>query len=178
MDIRRIDRSGKDAVEGLFTSVFTASEGRREGKLVGALASDLASHIDDEERICFGAFDSGLLIGAIFFTRLRFSDPIPVYMLAPVAVATERQGEGIGKALIEHGLNALKVQSVSVAVTYGDPAFYAKVGFRALSEDVLKAPLELSMPFGWLGQSLKGGPVPSISGRPVCVEEFNDPAYW
>ena len=38
------------------------------------------------------------------------------------------------------GLNELKKRSVSVAVTYGDPSFYSKVGFQALSENVIQAP--------------------------------------
>jgi predicted N-acetyltransferase YhbS len=67
---------------------------------------------------------------------------------------------------------------VNVAVTYGDPSFYSKVGFQTLSENVIQAPLKLSMPFGWLGQSLTGDSIPNIDERPVCVKEFNDPVYW
>ena len=166
------------ALAELFTSVFTASEGRMEGERIGNLSSALAASIDNEERICFGAYDSDLLVGSIFFTRLRFDDPAQVYMLAPVAVATEHQRKGVGKALIGYGLNELKERSVRVAVTYGDPSFYSKVGFQALSEDVLAAPLELSMPFGWLGRSVTTEPIPSFKGRPSCVEEFNDPTFW
>lgn len=118
------------------------------------------------------------IIGAIFFTRLRFNDSIKVYMLAPVTVSTKHQGKGVGQALIKYGLNKLKNRSVAVAITYGDPSFYSKVGFQALSEYVIQAPLKLSMPEGWLGQSLTGESIQTISGRPTCVEEFNDSAYW
>ncbi len=99
-------------------------------------------------------------------------------MLAPVAVDTEHQGKGVGQTLINYGLNELKNRSVSVAITYGDPSFYSKVGFRTLSENVIQAPMNLSMPEGWLGQSLMGEPIPTIKERPKCVKEFNDPAYW
>jgi predicted N-acetyltransferase YhbS len=99
-------------------------------------------------------------------------------MLAPVAVSTEHQGKGVGQALINYGLNELKNRSVAVAVTYGDPSFYSKVGFRALSENVIQAPLKLSMPEGWLGQSLTGEQIPTINERPKCVKEFNKPVYW
>jgi predicted N-acetyltransferase YhbS len=90
----------------------------------------------------------------------------------------ENQSKGIGQALINYGLNELKKRSVTVAVTYGDPNYYSKVGFRELPESIIQAPLKLSMPFGWLGQSLTGKPIPTINERPVCVKEFNDPVYW
>jgi len=175
---RILDKSKQKEVEELFTSVFTSSEGKNEGKLIGNLSSQLASGIDGNEIICFGAYEKETLIGSIFFTRLQFSKPIQVYMLAPVAVSTEHQGKGIGQALINYGLNELKKRSVNVAVTYGDPSFYSKVGFKELSESVIQAPLKLSMPFGWLGRSLTEEPIPTIKERPECVEEFNDPVYW
>jgi predicted N-acetyltransferase YhbS len=178
MNYQSIDKSKQKEVTDLFTSVFAWSEGEKEGALIGNLSSKLASSTDNEETICFGVYENESLIASIFFTRLKFNNPIQVYMLAPVAVSTEYQGKGIGQALINYGLNELKKRSASVAVTYGDPSFYSKVGFQALSENVIQAPLKLSMPFGWLGQSLTGEPIPTINERPVCVKEFNDPAYW
>jgi predicted N-acetyltransferase YhbS len=178
MDYQTLEKSKQKEVVSLFTSVFTASEGEKEGILIGNLSSALASNIDNEETICFGVCENESLIGSIFFTRLRFNDPIQVYMLAPVAVRTEYQGKGIGQALINYGLDELKKRAVSFAVTYGDPSFYVKVGFQALSETVIQAPLKLSMPFGWLGQSLTGESIPTINERPACVKEFNDPIFW
>jgi putative acetyltransferase len=175
---RILDKSKQKEVEELFTSVFTSSEGEKEGKLIGNLSSQLASNIDNSEIICFGVYENETLIGSIFFTRLQFSTPIQVYMLAPVAVSTEHQGKGVGQALINYGLNELKNRSATIVVTYGDPTFYSKVGFQALSENVIQAPLKLSMPFGWLGQSLMGEPIPTIDERPGCVKEFNNPIYW
>ena len=134
--------------------------------------------IDDEEIICFGAYEEESIIGAIFFTRLRLNQALQAYMLAPVAVSTKHQGKGVGQALIKYGLNELKKRSVAVVITYGDPSFYSKVGFQALSENIIQAPLKLSLPEGWLGQSLTEQPIPTINERPRCVKEFNDPVYW
>ena len=173
-----LDRNSKREVTSLFASVFNSSEGEEEGKLIGSLASELSSNIDNDEIICFGAYEEESLIASIFFTRLRFSDGIQVYMLAPVAVSTEHQGKGVGQALINYGLNELKNRSVAVAITYGNPSFYSKVGFQPLSENIIKAPVRLSMPEGWLGQSLTNGPIRTINERPTCVKEFNDPVYW
>lgn len=178
MNYQALDKSNQKEVAELFTSVFSSSEGENEGVLIGNLSSDLASSIDNEETICFGVYENELLIGSIFFTRLKFNNPVQVYMLAPVAVSTDNQCKGIGQALINYGLNELRKRSVSVAVTYGDPSYYSKVGFQSLSEQDIQAPLKLSMPFGWLGQSLTGEPIPTFNERPVCVKEFNDPVYW
>ena len=172
------DQHSHEEITRLFTSVFTASEGNEEGRLIGNLASELSLEIDNQEIICFGTYEEESIIGVIFFTRLRFNEAIQVYMLAPVAVSTEHQGKGVGQALIKYGLNELKNRSVSVVITYGDPSFYSKVGFRSLSESVIQAPLELSMPEGWLGQSLTDQPIPTISERPACVKQFNDAVYW
>ena len=173
-----LDKKSQEEVTSLFTSVFTASEGEKEGRLIGNLASDLSSRIDNQEIVCFGTYEEESIIGSIFFTRLRFRDVIQIYMLAPVAVSTEHQGQGVGQALINYGLNELKNRSVAVVITYGDPSFYSKVGFRALSENIVQAPLKLSMPEGWLGQSLLGEQIPTINERPKCIKEFNNPIYW
>jgi predicted N-acetyltransferase YhbS len=178
MNHKTLSKKNQEQVTSIFTSVFTSSEGENEGRLIGNLASELSSGTDNEEIICFGTYEEELIIGAIFFTRLRFNQDIQVYMLAPVAVSTKHQGKGIGQALISYGLNELENRSVAVALTYGDPSFYSKVGFQALSESVIQAPLKLSMPEGWLGQSLTKGPIPTINERPKCVKEFNDPVYW
>ena len=55
-------------------------------------------------------------------------------MMAPVAVATAHQGKGIGQRLISHGLDALRREGVDIAVTYGDPAFHGRVGFKPVSD--------------------------------------------
>lgn len=178
MNHKILDNNNQKEVTNLFTSVFTSSEGEKEGKLIGSLTSELSSNIDNQEIICLGTYENESIIGSIFFTRLRFNEVIQIYMLAPVAVSTQHQGKGVGQALINFGLNELKNRSVAVAITYGDPSFYSKVGFQTLSENIIQAPLELSMPEGWLGQSLTEEPIPTIAERPTCVKEFNDPVYW
>jgi putative acetyltransferase len=178
MVFERIGRERASDLTQLFTSTFSASEGADEGGLIGSLVAKLSTDIDDLEIFCFGAIENEQLVGAIFFTRLLFADRAPIYMLAPVAVSTDHQKSGIGKALIRHGINELANHGALVAVTYGDPSYYEKVGFKPLSENVLKAPLDLSMPHGWLGLSLREEAIQARAERPACVDAFRDPAYW
>lgn len=178
MNFGMLDTRNQDEVTRLFTSVFTASEGKKEGELIGRLAGGLSARADNQEIVCVGALDDGAIVGAIFLTRLVFAEPVRVYLLAPVAVSTAHQGKGVGQALIAYGLNEMKRRCVAAVVTYGDPSYYSRVGFEPLAQTVIRAPLELSMPHGWLGQSLTGVPIAAIDGRPACVREFDDPVYW
>lgn len=178
MNFERIGSERAYTLTQLFAETFGSSEGPEEGALIGRLVTKLGASIDNSEIICFGAFKNEELIGAIFFTKLKFSDEAPIYMLAPVAVSTNHQKSGIGKALIKHGLNDLANGGALAAVTYGDPSYYEKLGFQPLSESVIKAPLDLSMPHGWLGQSLSEEPIHGRTERPGCVDAFRDPAYW
>jgi predicted N-acetyltransferase YhbS len=178
MNFNYLTKQDINKIEQLFTFVFSDSEGIEEGRLIGDLSNKLASNIDDKEIFCFGAFINQELVGCIFFSKLFFKNEAIVFMLAPVAVSTNYQRMGIGQKLINFGLKELKKINVDIIVTYGDPAYYSKVGFKALSEEVIKAPLKLSMPEGWLGQSLTEKPIPTIKERPSCVKEFNNQSLW
>src|SRR6056297_10424 len=103
MNHKILDKKSGEEVTRLFRSVFTDSEGEKEGRLIGNLVSELSSNIDDQEIICFGTFEDGSIIGSIFLTHLRFKKHIRVYMLAPVEVSTSHQGKGVGQELIKFG---------------------------------------------------------------------------
>ncbi len=168
-----------DAIAELFAASFTASEGSEEGALIGALSRRLIAQTAAEDLRVVTAWEGGALLGGIFFTRLTYGgDPRTVFMMAPVAVATARQGQGIGQRLIAHGLNLLRQEGVDIAVTYGDPAFYGRVGFKPVSEDDLPAPQPLQQPQGWIAQSLTDAPLTSLSGPVRCVAAFDDPSLW
>lgn len=169
----------EQALIDLFTATFTASEGAEEGALIGQFVRDLMDTTPPGDLWAFQAHDKDILLGAIFFSRLRYSqDDRNVVILSPVAVTSARQGRGVGQALITHGLTALRGQGIDIALTYGDPAFYGKVGFHPITEQVAPAPLPLSAPHGWLGQSLTARPLTPLAGPASCVPALNDPALW
>lgn len=178
MNIRHHTKNDCQAIIRLFASVFTASAGETEGALIGRLAKDLFEKTDEHDLFNFVAEVDGRIIGSIFFSRLDFGNGLEAFILAPVAVHGHHQGKGIGQSLIDHGLKELKNRGVDIVLTYGDPRFYGKVGFRRISHETVRAPFALSQPEGWLGQSLAGEPVENLSGRCACVEALNDPAYW
>ena len=168
-----------DEIKKLFTRTFTDSENETEGRVVGELAYELMATTDSGDLFVFVARDdANQLAGCIIFSRLVFASGISAFLLSPVAVDTEFQGHGIGQALINHGLNALREQGVELVFTYGDPNFYSRVGFSVVSETVAQAPQPLSHPEGWLGQSLMSQAMPIVSGRCQCVAAMDKPEIW
>jgi len=178
MEFRSLGPNDVSMIEELFVSVFSKSEGEREGALIGCLANELIAGTNSQDVLGFVADDWERIVGAIFFSRLTFNRPLEAFILAPVAVHSDHQGEGIGQALIAHGLNELKLKGVSFVATYGDPAFYSKVGFHVISEDAIRPPHKLSQPEGWLGQSLTDDSLETISGHCSCVKALDNPVYW
>jgi putative acetyltransferase len=169
----------KQELIDLFTATFTASEGPDEGALIGGLVRDLLAATPGDDIRVFCAELEGKVVGAVIFTRLTYAaDPHSVFLLSPMAVAVERQRQGIGQALLRHALQALRCEGIQIALTYGDPNFYGRVGFRPVPEDQARAPLPLSMPHGWIGLSLTADPMPSLHGPSTCVPALNRSDVW
>ena len=79
----------------------------------------------------------GEVVGHIAFSAACIGDTSEGwFLLGPVAVRPERQGEGIGRALVESGLAALRSRGACGCVLVGDPAFYRRFGFQQHSGTV------------------------------------------
>jgi predicted N-acetyltransferase YhbS len=171
---------GREAkIIDLFTATFTASEGDEEGALIGQLVRNLLGGTAEKDLFVFTAEEDGAIIGGIVFSRLTYEqDQRTVFVLGPVAVAPDWQGKGIGQRLLTHGLAALGSVGIDIAMTYGDPNYYAKVGFLPISEADAPARFPLKHPEGWLGQSLTGRTMAPLRGPSRCVEALNNPVFW
>jgi putative acetyltransferase len=170
--------SDADKVTQLFITTFSDSEGPAEGERIGRLAKDLVNTTDKNDLYCFVARDDARIAGSIFFSRIKFACGIHCFILAPVAVRTDLQGRGIGQQLINYGIDALSKDGVELVLTYGDPAFYSKVGFRPVTIAMIPAPMTLQHPEGWLARSLTGKDMQPITGPASCVKALNKPEYW
>lgn len=174
------DYKGREsALTDLFARTFAASEGAEEGALIGRLSDALLGTTPAADLFVYMSEEAGALTGAIIFSRMTYSDdPRSVFVLGPVAVVPEHQGKGVGQALLRHGLEDLRANGVDVALTYGDPNYYGKVGFQRITNQDAAAPFTLQHPEGWLGQSLGAADYLPVRGTCRCVAAFNDPAYW
>jgi putative acetyltransferase len=78
------------------------------------------------------AEEDGEIIGHCAFSPVTLSTGVPGwYGLGPVSVHPDKQGRGIGQALIEEGLHRLRACHAAGCVVLGDPAYYGRFGFRA-----------------------------------------------
>ncbi len=73
----------------------------------------------------------GRVVGHIAFSPVSISDGSENwYGLGPVSVLPEYQQQGIGKALIQAGLDRLKALNAKGCCLVGHPEYYKKVGFK------------------------------------------------
>jgi predicted N-acetyltransferase YhbS len=163
----------------LFIAAFTSTDGAEEGALIGDFVRHMLHGTPERDLYVFMAEDAGEIVGSVIFSRLIYDqDERVVFILSPLAVATEHQGRGIGQRLVTYGLKALEAAHVEVVVTYGNPGFYSKVGFSQITEAVATAPFALTRPEGWLALSLTNTKLAPLKGSPRCVEALCNPALW
>lgn len=86
----------------------------------------------------------GDIDGHILFSRLDllFDDGTMALAaaLAPVAVRPDRQGQGIGKGLIQAGIATCKDQGLGAIIVLGHATYYPKFGFSADLAKTLRSP--------------------------------------
>ncbi len=85
------------------------------------------------ESLSLVAEDDGEVVGHILFTPASIEtdgEPVVGMGLAPMAVAPVRQRQGVGSALVEHGLSLLKTRGCPFVIVLGHPGYYPRFGFE------------------------------------------------
>ncbi len=79
--------------------------------------------------------DDDQIFGHIAFSPVSISESTGQWFgLGPVSVHPKRQNAGIGRQLIETGLERLRSLSAAGCVLLGDPAYYGRFGFSSSSD--------------------------------------------
>jgi predicted N-acetyltransferase YhbS len=81
------------------------------------------------------ARDGERLIGSVQYWDIALDDGHrrhALTLLGPVAVAPDRQQEGIGKALVARSLAAADARGHDAILLIGDPEYYSRFGFSQL----------------------------------------------
>ena len=170
--------SGLDAGElrRIYLKAFEESERER----VADLAVDLLQQASEPETIHLVAENEGRLLGHLAFSpfRLKATGQVAGYILAPLAVAPGSQKQGIGSQLVRQGLKQLEDLGVSLALVYGDPAYYGRFGFEADLAECYIPPYPLQYPFGWLAVAFNDR-LPKVVKEPIaCVPALSKPELW
>ncbi len=179
MEFSSVIDGKRSEIIDLFATTFAASEGGAEGARIGTLVKDLVDTTAAKDLLIFTAWNGADLIGGICFSYFRLhGDDRIAFLLSPVAVRPTSQRQGVGQALLNYGLSALRDLKVDLVITYGDPKYYCQVGFEQITVDTIPSPHALSQPEGWLAQSLTDDAILATHGATYCVKAFNNPAYW
>lgn len=83
----------------------------------------------------FAALDDGQLVGSLQCWPIRLKSVggqrLPLILLGPVAVAADREGHGVGSALMRAALAAIDAADAPPVLLIGDAPFYGRFGFSA-----------------------------------------------
>ncbi|NDV99351.1 GNAT family N-acetyltransferase [Salipiger sp. PrR002] len=105
------------------------------------------------------ADEGGTLLGHVAVSPVQVDGHWGWQGLGPISVLPERQGTGIGAALMHAAVEQLRASGAHGIVLVGDPAFYTRFGFRAAPgialtgippEAILALPFHEAMPEGAL----------------------------
>ena len=78
------------------------------------------------------AVEDGEVIGHVLFSHvmLETEEPRTVLSLAPLTVHPDHQNKGVGTALIEAGIAAVRGYGEDIVVLEGHPRYYPRFGFE------------------------------------------------
>jgi putative acetyltransferase len=94
---------------------------------------------DEQGSFAFVAEDDRSIVGHVQLSR-AWAGTTPIVALGPVGVIPERQGEGIGRALVEAAIAGSASRNEIAIVLLGDPRLYGRFGFEPGSRYGLKNP--------------------------------------
>jgi putative acetyltransferase len=108
----------------------------------------------------------GRIVGHILFTAVTIGEGAgtrEVLGLAPMAVHPDHQRQGVGSALVRHGLGVCQAMGYPAVIVLGHPGYYPRFGFRRASDfDVrFEAPVPDE---AFMALELEAGALDEISG--------------
>ncbi|MCU7856022.1 MAG: N-acetyltransferase [Candidatus Thiodiazotropha sp. (ex Lucinoma borealis)] len=178
MNIRHSTASDCTAISDIHMSAFGQVQGQEIVELVNGLLDDTTA----EPLLSLVAESAGRLVGHILFTqaKLQSDKEVSVRILAPLAVAYDFQGTGIGGALIREGLSQLAESGVDLVFVLGHIGYYPKFGFQTAGVLGYEAPhpIPSEKADAWMVQALKAGVIGRIEGKVQCSEVLNQPQHW
>jgi putative acetyltransferase len=128
LEIRRESPSERARVDEIQVAAFGRTD---EARLVRSLRAKA------QPQLSLVAEHDGELAGHVFFSPVEIVDPgpsPPSAGLAPLAVAPEKQGRGVGSALVRAGLRECITLGWQAVFLLGDPAYYSRFGFSLAAQ--------------------------------------------
>jgi predicted N-acetyltransferase YhbS len=179
LKIRRSQASDCIAISAIHMSAF----GPEQGPEIVDLVNDLFKDETAKPLLSLVAETEDRLVGHILFTAVQLqpqSQEISAQILAPLAVASDFQGKGIGGELIQAGLQQLADSGVDLVFVLGHPSYYPKFGFQTAGVLGFAAPHPIPTEHAdaWMVQALKADVIGRVDGTVQCSAVLNQPQHW
>ena len=134
-DHRAVEELTRDSFWGLFAP-------RCDEHLVAHLLRESPALVPELDVV---AEVDGTLVGHVMYSRATVVEPATgtahdVLTFGPLSVRPDRQGDGIGAALMRHTLAAAADLGHRAVVVYGHPDYYPRFGFRPAAASGITAP--------------------------------------
>ena len=177
--IRKALTSDEPEILDVILSAFGGDEGREVSQLVSALLLDETAL----PMVSVVAEVDGHLVGHVLITCARIegsSGEVNALILAPLCVAPEHQGRGIGRDLIREGLAESRRAGCDLVFVLGHPGYYARHGFIVAGVNGYEAPYPIAEEHAdaWMVQELRPGTLGKVHGPVICADSLMDPKYW
>ena len=168
MELRTERRADLEEVRQVHLAAF--GEG---GQRVADLADALRAAVPEDDRLSLVAVEREVVVGHVLFSRGWLDAPtrlVEVQVLSPLGVLPQRQGQGIGSALVRAGLRILDERGVPLVFVEGDPAYYRRLGFTSATSQGFRTP-SLRIPDAAF-QAVRLGAEPWMTGTVVYPDTF------
>ena len=166
MLIRAENENDRAAVYSVNASAF---ESPAEAILVNALRKQA------QPIVSLVAEESGEVVGHIMFSPVSLSGfaSLNAFGLAPMAVAPEYQGKGIGSALVRAGLEQCKLLGFTAVVVLGHSDYYPRFGFSPSSRFGIDSEYEVPEDV-FMAMELQPGALSGKTGRVKYHDAFSN----
>lgn len=154
--------------------------GEEEAGLVEALLGDPTA----QPVVSLLAEDGGRVVGHVLLTTATLEGPesgsLRVMLLAPLAVAPDRQGRGVGGALVRASLERARCAGAGLVFVLGHPGYYGRFGFAPAGWEGLEAPYPVpdADADAWMVRELDEGLLAGARGRLRAADALMRPELW
>lgn len=131
MLIRRETHADHAAVHAVTTAAFSREAGAEP--VEAGLIDQLRASDDWLPALSLVAVSEAAVVGHVVCSR-GFVGAVPALGLGPISVLPDRQGRGVGHALMHAVLGAADATGEPLVALLGEPAFYRRFGFVEASE--------------------------------------------
>jgi predicted N-acetyltransferase YhbS len=156
--------------------------GVEEGEVIANLVKKMLGDPSAEPVYSFVAELGDQVVGHVLFTAVRVATnkKATSQILAPLGVAEEHQGRGIGTELVSSALDQLQEDGVELVFVLGYPDYYSRFGFAPAGVCCFQAPYPIlpKNADAWMVKELTPGAIERYAGTVLCCNSLDHPQLW